>query len=147
MLSEMFCYAFKYFWKHVINYTKLVIDYQRLKLFITAIRILNSNFKACNRLDKDCNRLLEGIFKNNSQESHLFKSFLNDSRRLINRWLGIRNSLENWNVLSSHKDSLAKHLQIQQGILSDIQLLHFFLKRETSSSSYPKRLIKESKIS
>ena len=84
----------KYFWKHLINYTILVINYQQLILFITPIKNLNSNFKACNRLHKTCNRLPGGIFENNSQESHLFKSFFNSFQRPINRWLGTRISLE-----------------------------------------------------
>jgi len=124
MLSEMFLNAFEYFWKHVIDYTRLVIDYQQLKLFITASRILNSNFKACNQLNKACNRLPEGIFENNFQQSHLFKYFWMAIKGLYIGDLGYENFREflctKSLILSKTKLSYPlktflgqKHLQIQ----------------------------------
>ena len=131
--------VFKYFWKLVIDYTRLVINYQQLKLFITAIRNLNSIFKACNRLHKAYNRLPKGIFENNSQESHLFKSFLNGFQRIINRWLGIRNSselclhkesypLKNKIVLSSKTFLGQNTCKFNKESLSDLHCIIFLLK-------------------
>jgi len=139
ILSEMFLNVFKYFWKHVIDYTRLVINYQQLKLFIIAIRILNSNFKACNRLHKACNWLPKGIFENNFQQSHLFKCFWMAIKGPIYKWLGIRKffrvflykksyPLRNKIVLSSKTFLGQNTCKFNKESLSDLHCIIFLLK-------------------